>query len=159
MCAPMLGAVAGMAGAIVSGIGAKQQADGQAAQMEYNAKVEKINARTAVQQGNAKQQQIGREFDKLRGQQIAAYAKGGIDPMQGSAAIVSVEETARDEWMESMNTIWNAETEQVGRLNKAKDLETQAANTRQAGKISMVSSIIGGVGSAAGGLKGFGLGG
>ena len=61
--------------------------------------------------------------------------------------------------MESMNTIWGAESEFVGHHNKAKDLEHQAANHRTAGNISMASSIIGGVGSAAGSLKGFGLGG
>lgn len=158
----MIGAVAGIAGAVVQGIGAKQQAEGQAQQAEYNAKVEKINARTAIQTGQAKVQQLGIKYDKLRGEQIAGYAASGIDPTRGSAAIVATEEVARDEWMDSMNTIWNAETEQVGRLNKAKDLETQAANYRKAGQISMASAIVGGVGSAAGAFKGggggFGLG-
>lgn len=156
MCAPMLGAVAGIAGAVVQGIGAKQQAEGQAQQAEYNAKVEKINARTSVQQGLAKQNQIGAEYDKLRGQQTAAYAASGVDPTKGSAAIVTQEETARNEWMDSMNTIWSAETEQIGHLNKAKDLETQAANYRKAGQISMASALVGGIGSAAGGLGGGG---
>lgn len=157
MCGPMIGAVAGIAGAVVQGIGAKQQAEGQAQQAEYNAKVEKINARSAVQEGLARQNQIGIKYDKLRGQQRAAYAASGVDPNQGSAAIVSVEEVARDEWMDSMNTIWGAETEQVGHLNKAKDLETQAANYRKAGQISMASAIVGGIGSAAGAFKGGGV--
>lgn len=157
MCAPMLGAVAGIAGSVVQGIGAKQQADAQAEQAEYNAKVEKINARTRVQEGYVKQDEIGRKYDAIRGQQIAAAAASGVDPNQGSAAIIANEETTRNEWMDQMNTIWGAETEQVGRLNKAKDLEHQAANYRKAGEISFASSLIGGIGSAAGGLKGLQL--
>ena len=56
MCGPMLGAVAGVAGSVVQGIGAKRQADAQAQQAEYNAKVEKINARTRIQEGYVKQE-------------------------------------------------------------------------------------------------------
>lgn len=149
----MLGAVAGIAGSVVSAMGAASAANGQAQQMEYNAQVARINARTERQKGYAENEKLGAKYDRLQSEQIVSAAKGGIDPSYGSAALLIFGETPEKEYADKAATTQNAEAAAIGYENKARDLETQAANTRKAGKISAASSLIGGVaGFAKGGF-------
>lgn len=144
MCA-FLGAVAGIAGSVISAAGAASAANGQADQLNYNAQVARINARSERQKGYVEAERLGQKYDRLQSEQIVAAAKGGIDPSYGSAALLIFGETPEKEYADKATTTHNAESAAIGYENKAKDLETQAANTRKAGKINAASSLVGGV--------------
>ena len=153
MCMMAVGAIAGLAGSMVSAMGAKQQADAQAQQMEYNATVSKINARQNRMQGMAEQEKLGMKYDKVEGTGIANAAKGGVDPTYGSAALTIFGSNWQERTMDQGTAYVNAESAAVGNENKAKDLEAQAASTRQAGKIAAAGTFLSGI---AGTIKGFG---
>lgn len=155
MCGPAVGvisAVAGLAGAAVSASGAQQQADAQAAQMEYNAQVSRINARTERQKGIAEQEKIGAKYERQEGTQIAAAGKSGVDPYFGSAALVIFGEGGEHREADMATSSVNAEAAAIGHENKARDLEAQAAATRSAGKTAAQGTFLSGLGGAIGGL-------
>lgn len=156
MCVPLLGAVVGLAGAAVSGMGAKQQADAQADRDEYDAKIARINARSQRQMSFSKMEDIGAKHNKQRGQSIALAAKGGVDPGFGSAALVIFGENAFAESVDKGRQYVEGESQAVAETNKAKGLEASAANHRQAGKIAMASSFLSGLGGVAKGMGGGG---
>jgi hypothetical protein len=156
MCAPAIGAIAGIAGSIVSGIGAAQQADAQAKQDEYNAKVARINARSTRQAGYSEQEEQGRKYKQEIASNTAALAKNGVDPSFGSAMKIFEELTLISDVGEKAKIYHKAEGEAVAYENKATAYEASAAAHRQAGKIAMASSFLGGLGGA---VKGFGGGG
>lgn len=148
MCVPAIGMVAGLAGSMVSAIGAQSQANAQAAQMEYNAQVAKINARQARFEGLAKQEDIGYKADRREGEAIAAAAKGGVDPFYGSAANVIFGEGGFAEATDKSRAYIGAESEAVAQENKARDLEAQAKSTRKAGSFAAAGSFLSGIGGA-----------
>lgn len=154
----MLGMVAGLAGSVVSGMGAMSAANGEAQQMEYNAKVAKINARSDRQQGQAKIEQMQIKQKELIGEQTAAFGKNNVDPFFGSAMAIFADTSMKNN-MDDNNTWLAAESSAVGNENKARDLEAQAANKRKAGKIAMASSILSGIGGAGKSLASAGGGG
>lgn len=147
MCVPMLGMVAGLAGSMVSAMGAKSAADGEANQMEYNAKVKKINAQHDRFVGAQKQEEIGAATDKKVSTQFAGYAAGGVDPGYGSATSV-IFETEFAGTSDQNKTYIAAESSAVGNENQARDLEAQAKNKRKAGSIAAAGSLLGGLGGA-----------
>lgn len=140
MCLPVLGIL----GTVVSAIGTIASAQAQASQMEYNAKVAEINARTARQAGLANADAKEDEYQALRGRQRAAAAAAGVNPASGSAALIINDKSYRDEYLDTANIIWDAETQAVGYENKAKDLRAQAKSTKTAGFIGGASTILGG---------------
>lgn len=156
MCVPALGAVVGVIGSVVSGIGAAQQANAQAQKDEYDAKVAKINARSERQQSYSKQEDIGAKYDKQRGQSIALAAKGGVDPSYGSAALVIFGENAFAESVDKGRQYISGESAAVAQENKARELEYSAQQNRKAGKIAAASSFLSGLGGAVKGFSGGG---
>lgn len=150
-----IGAVAGIIGGVVSGIGAAQQAEAQAQKDEYDAKVARINARTVMQQSIPEAEAKIAEYDRVQGTTIANAAKNGVDPYYGSAALIFAENES-DKGVDLARIGENAYSRKVAYENDARGLEASAANHRQAGKIAMVSSFLGGLGSAAGSMRGSG---
>ena len=148
MCVPAIGMVAGLAGSMVSAMGAMQQSKAQAQQDEYNATVAKINARTERQVGYRNQEDIGMKAERTQGAATAAMAAGGIDPTYGSAASVIFGEGAEMEARDKSTAYVNAEGKAVGEENKAKAYEASAENHRKAGKIAAMGSFLGGLGGA-----------
>ena len=165
MCLPALGAVgaiASVAGSAVSAMGAKSQADAQANQMEFNATVAKINARTERQKGMVQQEQINDKYERQISTGIAAAGASGVDPYFGSAALVIFGENAENRAMDRNNAYVSAESAAVANENKARDLQAQADATRKGGKMAAAGTFLSGVAGAVGGLGkggGFGLGG
>lgn len=156
MCAPILGAVgavASIAGSVVSAQGQASQAEAQAQQMEYNAKVARINARSERLAGQAEREAAMPKQEALRGQGFAAAGKNNVDPFFGSAAAI-FESNEQTYIADQNNRYVNAEGKAVGHENKARDLEAQAAATRDSKKTLQASSILSGLGGAVGALKG-----
>ena len=149
MCfmAPM--AMVGLLGSAVSAAGSMASANASASQMDYNATVAKINARTARQQGLAQSETIATKYRKQEAAMVAAAGKAGVDPGSGSLALVRGEND-RNSWLDQNNAIWNRETEAIGQENKARDLEAQAKNTRKAGPIAAAGSFLSGIAKVTG---------
>lgn len=146
MCAPM---ALGLIGSAVSAMGTVAQANAAAANANYNATVEKINARSRRQEGLSESERIAEKYDDLKGKQRAGYAKAGIDPTAGSALAVFMDTEVARGTDQSTNYI-NAESKAVGHENKAKQYEFEAKSQKRAGMIGAASSLIGGLGKAAG---------
>lgn len=156
MCIPVLGAVAGIVGSVVSGVGAAASANAQAEKDTYNAKVAKINARSERQQSYAKMEDIGRKYDIQRGQSIALASKGGVDPSYGSAALVIFGGNAFAESVDKGRQYVAGESAAVAQENKARELEYSAQQNRKAGQIAAASSFLSGLGGAVKGFAGSG---
>ena len=159
MCLPALGAigaVASLAGSAVSAMGASQQADAQANQLEYNSTVAKINARSERQKGHVEQEKIIDKGRRVESEGIAAAGASNIDPYFGSAALSIFGENAENVAMDRNNAYVNAEGAAIANENKARDLEAQAQATRKGGKTAAFGTFLGGIGGAIGTLgKGF----
>jgi len=151
MCAPA--AALGLVGAAVSAAGQMQAANAQAANHEYNAKVEKINARSRRQEGLQESERIGEKYDKLQGQQTAGYSAAGVDPFFGSAMSVFTD-TAEARNIDQSTNYTNAESKAVAHENKARQEEYEAKSQRKAGKLAAAGTLLGGLGGAAKGLGG-----
>jgi len=155
MCLPALGvigAVASLAGSAVSAMGASQQADAQANQMEYNATVAKINARSERQKGYVEQEKIIDKYERQMSTAQAAAGASGVDPYFGSAALVIFGENAENRALDRNNAYVSAEGAAVAHENKARDLEAQAAATRKGGKMAAAGTFLSGIAGAVGGL-------
>ena len=155
MCGPAAGILSagiGLMGSAMSAAGAKQQADAQANQMEYNAQISRINARTERQKGIAEEEKISAKYDRQEGTQLAAAGKSNIDPYFGSAALLIFGEGGQNKESDMATTAVNAEAAAIGHENKARDLEAQAAATRSAGSTAAAGTFLSGLGGAVGGL-------
>lgn len=131
-------------------MGASQQANAQASQMEYNATISKINARSERQKGYAEQEKIVDKGMRLQSEGIAAAGASGVDPTYGSAALVIFGENTENMAMDRNNAYVNAEGAAIGHENKARDLEAQASATRKGGKMAAAGTFLGGLGGAIG---------
>lgn len=152
MCGPAIGIITGLASSAVSAAGAMAQANAQANNAEYNAKVEKINARSRRQEGLQESERIADKYNRVQGENTNAFAGAGVDPFFGSSlSIFADTERARGADMDT-NYI-NAESRAVGHENKAKQFEYEADSQRKAGRMQAFGTLLGGLGSAA---KGFG---
>jgi hypothetical protein len=149
-----LSAVTSLAGAAASASGQKQAAEAEARQLEYNSQVARINARTERQKGVAEQEKIADKYERQEGQAIAAAGKSGVDPLFGSAALVIFGEGGTNRESDVATSVVNAEAAATANINKAKDLEAQAAAKRQAGQIAAQGTFLSGLGGAVGGLGG-----
>lgn len=153
MCGPAIGLV----GAAVSAVGAIAAGNAQASQAEYNARVEKINARSRRQEGYKEQEDIGQKYERVMGEQRAGYGAAGVDPSFGSALAV-FGETQEDRIGDQGRAYTNAEAAATSHENKAKQYEFEAKQARQAGAINAASSFLGGLGGAVKGMGSAGAG-
>lgn len=152
MCIPAIGLI----GAAVSAAGSIASASAQSSAANYNAQVERINARQRRFEGAREQEQISDKYMKLEGEGIANAAKSGIDPGYGSAALVIFGDNAMNKSLD-MNTAYiNAESQAVAHENKAKQYDQEAKAAKTAGMFGAASSFLSGLGGAAKGGGGFG---
>lgn len=143
MCAPAIGAAIGAIGSVVGGIMAQQQAN-------YQAKVAKINATSAYQEGVAQAGATRDQFAEVKGAQAAALAKSGVDINSGTSQVLALETQRREEVAAAVD-IWRGRTEQTKWLNQAKVAKAE-------GKAALVGGILGGISGLVGGMGGMGQG-
>lgn len=129
MCDPvtMTFAVVQAGGAISQGMAAKRAADGQAAQYELQAKIERDNAQ-------AEAEKIRREGNAARGQTLSALAGAGVTVGQGSALEAErqvVDSYTHDEYMAILTGD-----------RRASAMQGAARQTRRAGRDAMRSGLI-----------------
>lgn len=134
----MLGAAVGAIGSVVSGVMAMQQAN-------YQAEVAKINAQTAVQEGNARAGATRDEYGEVASAQRVALAKAGVDINAGTSAALGLETQRRTEHAAAVE-IWKGQTERTKWLN-------EAAAAKAEGKAALIGGVIGGVSGLVGGIQ------
>lgn len=151
MCLPAIG----LLGAAVSAAGSIASASAQSSAANYNAQVERINARQRRFEGAREQEQLSDKYNKLEGEGVASAAKSGVDPNFGSAALVIFGENAFNKSMDMNTSYINAESAAVAHENKAKQHDAEAKAAKTAGIFGAASSFLGGLGKGGGG-GGFG---
>ena len=145
MCFPML---IGLIGAAVSAVGTMASAQAQANQAEYNAKVAEVNAATERQAAQADTEKIDDKYERLRAQQRAGAAKGGLDVAAGSPSLIINQETSRNSWLDQQSRIWSGATAATAQENKAEQFKMEAKSAKTAGAFGAASSFLSGLGGA-----------
>lgn len=152
----LVSAAASTAMGVVSGV---QQANAAKAQMNYQADVNKRNAKIAQANADMKRQEGIEEsrLQKIRnlqkvGAQQATMAANGIDVSSGTALDV-VEDTAAMGELDALTTRYNAETQAQAYEKQANNLTNQANMDIISGQNAYKSGITGAIGS---GFKGLG---
>jgi hypothetical protein len=133
------------AGTVASTVGGVAAAQAQAQQNKFNAKVAKVNANTALQEGRSQAEMIRERYRKAKGQAVADAAASGIDPSSGSAALLINDEMGRNQYLDEMTALWNKGTEATAHLNQAADLKAQAKATKRGGYLSAGSTLLTGM--------------
>jgi len=151
MCAPILGAAVGVAGSVVSAMGAQSEADAQAAARERQAQVREINAIVAREDATAKADAKGDEHDKFMSEQEVIAAANGVVAGGGSFAKIQ-QESYKNKYLDVDEIMRQGEAEAINDENLAKSDRAAADDIRKSGKIKATASILGGLTSAGRGL-------
>lgn len=133
-------------GAVASGIGTIMQGQAQSEAMKYNAQVQEIAARTAINQSAAKAQEIERK-NRVRTSQMVAGAAGSGFSLTGSVGD-AIDYAGDLGTLDALTEVYNGQVEAVGHRNQAALDRFSAKNAMRAGLIGGVTGIIGGVGKS-----------
>lgn len=160
----------GAIGSAVTGIATSSiQAKNQQAMYNYQAQVDRNNARIANQNA-ANERQSGLEESRLQrmktlsniGNQQTAMAANGIDITSGTA-LDTIEDTATAGELDALMTMYNSERtainyeQQAANFNNQANLDSIAGkNARKAGTINALSYGFDGISNAAGSFGGLG---
>lgn len=163
MADPMSMMVASTAASgLVSGIGASTSAGASAASFNYKAGIAQLNAQIARQNaawvtnsGGIKAQQEGLKDAQEIAQTKAGFGASGIDAGTGSHAGVTTSQTDVAKYNQGIiradaaHTAYGYETKAAADEAEASMDRAAASNAEKAGKLGVLSSIIGSVGSVA----------
>lgn len=141
----MSGAAAGVSagGSILGGISKYQQAKAQAKQY----KTEAGQLRNQANDVNASAQMDAREENsKARQAESTSLANAAASGASANSvsAVNNRADIAQQGELNSLTTIWNGEQQANQLKNQASSLDAQAKATKKAGKMALMSSILGG---------------
>jgi len=131
-----------LAAGVVSGLGAVQQLNAQAAASEYNARVADRNARTVLQQTESEAESQRREGRRKLSAIRAQYGASGLT-MEGSPLDV-LEDSAMEVELDVQKTRYKGHMEALGYTEKAKLSRLQAESAKDARALSFTSQLLGG---------------
>ena len=152
---------AAVAGGVVSTVGNIQQAKAQQAQAEYQAELEKENAKIALRQGENIDLQANQERTQLRqrallqrGDARTAYASSGV--VLGSGSSADYEADIADAYdLDSRNLNydvaskkWKLQVSAADSMSQASLYDAQASAYGQQAKTSLLSGTFGTIGDA-----------
>lgn len=155
-----LGATA--VGTVTTMMGQRQQAKAQAAQMNYQAGVDRNNkiiadrqAEDAIKRGQAEEEEHRRKVGQIKGAQRVAFASRGID-LGSDVVIDTLSDTAMLGELDALTIRNNAEREAYGYRVQGMNYEASAQNnalaaknTKSAGKTAMFSTLLSGASTVA----------
>ena len=150
------GAIAGIGTGVMSSI---QQGKATQAQMNYQAQVNKQNARIAQQNADQKRQE-GIEESRLQrmktiqkvGAQQSALASNGVDISEGTALDI-IEDTSAIGELDALTTRYNYETQALAYEQQSRNYKNQASLDILSGQNAYKAGLMNAVGS---GIKGLG---
>ncbi len=167
----LTGAIAALAGGIVSGIAGKQQADQQADMAKYQADLEQANARNTLIQAENYDMQQDNERRKLqlnmlnrKGEARTSYAAGGV--VLGSGSSADYEADIMDAYdldsknldYDIANKKWQMQVQAANHQDQANLYRAQAKGYKKSGTVSLISGVFSGLGNSADGFgKAFSL--
>jgi hypothetical protein len=151
---------------LLGAAGAVQQGQAAAAQAEYSAKVQEMNAtlserraKDAIERGEVEEQRKRQEVQKVIGQQKVAYAASGVDLSFGSPLDTIVDTAVMGE-LDALTIRSNTYREAYDRRVDAANQRSGAQMSRMEGKaaktgsyLSAVGTVLGGAGKAYGQYK------
>lgn len=148
MCMPMIGAVIGLAGALVSGAAgaaAKQQeAENNRAQAAQQERQAEINVQTGVYEAA----RVSDTVRRTTGAQRAGFAAGGIG-LDGSAAEV-IDDTTREGALDLAAIRWNTNLKADNLKYEAKISRINANGAERSAGAAFLAPVLGGVARFAG---------
>lgn len=152
---------AAVAGGVASTVGSVQQAKAQKAQADYQAELERENARIATRQGENLDLQANQERTQLRQRALAqrgdartAYAASGV--VLGSGSVADYEADIADAYdLDSRNLNydvaskkWKLQVSAADSMSQASLYDAQASAYGQQAKTSLLSGTFGTIGDA-----------
>lgn len=149
--------VLGIAGGVISAMGAIQSANAQAAAADYNKEVAKANKRTVHAQTEREIEDRQLENRRQLGSMRAAYGANGLQ-MEGSPLDV-MDDTATEMNYDIAKVKFQGAMQEEGYDRQAALYKLEAKSAKQAGTIGAASALIGGFStglSSSGGSFSFG---
>lgn len=143
-----LGAIASIAGTMVSAIGAISAAQAQQDVANYNAKVADNNAKAELERAAYESGIIEDERNRVLGAQRAAAASSGVELKSGSPLAVFGDSYKAGE-LDVLSRLYGGRAAATAFGNDATRFRAEGKAAKQAGTINAVSSVIGGFGSLA----------
>jgi len=135
--------VLGIAGGVISAMGAIQAANAQAASAQYNAKVAESNRRAALRQTQVavedKQAENRRQLGSIR----AAYGASGL--MLDGSPLDVLEDTAQEQAFDVAKIRYKGKMQAEGYSEQAALYRLEAKSAKRAGWIGAGSALIGGL--------------
>lgn len=147
--APVIGAVAGVAGAGISAFSHIQQGNFAGQVADNNAVVAKQNADYAIEAGTVDAGTQSMKGAAKSARIKTATAANGVDVNSGSAAAVEASQKGVNA-LDIDTILHNADLTAYGYTTQQKDFEAQADQDRTGGVLSAVGDVLGGIGSLAG---------
>ncbi len=150
MCDPTTLAVASIASSVIGGgmqfMAQRQAGAAQANALRYQADVDRNNsiiqemlAKDAIERGKTEERMHRIKIGQLKGQQLNAFAKNGVETDSGSALDV-LSDTAMIGELEALTIRNNAEREAYGYKVQGMNYSASAANNRNAASTAKSSA-------------------
>lgn len=136
-------AAIGLIGAVVQGIGAKREADQQAANLRSQQEAQKRQAAIQQTTGAYQADRKREEVERVLGSQRAAYAGSGV-ALSGTPETV-IAESAQEGALDVAAIRWNSGMEADTQRHNSKISGMSAKNAERSGNIAFLSPVIGGV--------------
>ena len=149
-----MGAFMAVLGAGMGAYGKYQAGRAQNAAARYSAKIKGQQARLTEQEMESETTRSHEEARRLKGSQLAAFAKSGAQDSSGTPLLVMAEQAGEME-MDILEQRRNRMIEAEGLRSEAEMLKWQGKQAKRAGTIGAFSTLLGG-GAQAGSLMNFG---
>lgn len=143
-------AILSLVGGVIGMMGQMQAAQAQKNALNYQAQIDERNAKTALQQSEQDQEDKRRENMRQLSSIRAAYGNNGLQ-LAGSPLEV-ITDTALEQELDVQKIGYQGKLRAQGYREQAGINRAAAKNAGSAGIISGVSSLIGGINTAATGL-------
>lgn len=152
--APILGVISsivGAAGAVYSGMAAKNAADYQSAVAEQNARIAEDNARRAIERSQIQQQDQDMQTRADLGTQEAIQSASGLS-LTGGSQMLSRKAVAELGRRDALNVRQDGEIESYNFKTQASGQRAEAQLARMKGQASLVGGYLQGAGGLLSGL-------
>lgn len=150
MCLP---AIIGIAGGVVSGIGAAMGAKAEAAGLEAQADFKQRQAGIELQTGAYKASRTQDQIDRTLGAQRAGFAANGVS---GGSVMDTIDDTATEGALDVAAIRWNSNLASDNLKYQAKIDRMNAKTTKRSAALAFISPVLGSVaqfgGEFAGGM-------
>lgn len=143
MCLPAIGAIVGLVGSVVSGIGAAGQMEQQAENNRAQAKMQERQAEIDTATGEYEATRTKDVVKRTTGAQRAGFSANGLG-LQGSAADV-IADTTQEGALDVAAIKWNSTLKADNSKYEAKISRMNAEGASRAAGLAFLAPVLGGV--------------